>query len=659
MIGRAAAGPLGDVCVAVLDGPVDVAHPALAGADLRVIESLVPNRPGPGPMSAHGTHVASLIFGRPGSPVRGIAPHSRGLIIPVFADDGSPLTQWDLARAIEIAVREGADVINVSGGERSATGAPDDLLARALRLCEDSGVLVVAATGNDGLDAVQVPAAVPSVLAVGACAADGKPLPTNNWGEPYRTNGVLAPGHGLVGAVPGGGTAARSGSSFAAPVVTGAAALLLAAARGAGADPTPAAIRDVVLRTAADAPADAADHARYLEGLLDLGAAYEAIAGTPGRPAVRSVEGDEEYMSITDAVPTGAPAPEAAAPATGVVAACADAGAQATCGCTTAAPGYVYAIGSIGWDFGTEARRDGFIQQMDGQVAPDGRELPGNPYDPAQLAAYLRENPWVSDKVIWTVTLEGRTPIYALEAEVPFGMDWGGPRPPAENGEPYDVPFYPPVSVVHKTFRDAILGQTLRPDNADYVARVSIPGTLTNRTVRLFTGQRVPVVQVHARGLYTWNEAVLVNSLVEQINSDRATRDATPVDEARVRMLIQAFLDKVYYQFRNLGQSGPDRALNYAATNAFELTQALANGFLSGRLVPHSRNEPEPLYALDDITVAKSRYERPDSESYDVTLTFMDPENDRQARVAYLITVDVSDVLPVSLDSPRQFIIGR
>jgi cyanobactin maturation PatA/PatG family protease len=317
-----------------------------------------------------------------------------------------------------------------------------------------------------------------------------------------------------------------------------------------------------------------------------------------------------------------------------------------------AAPQYVYAIGSIGWDFGTEARRDGFVQQMDVQETPGGLVLPGNPYDPGQLAAYLSVNPWASDKLIWTCNLEGRTPIYALEAETPFGMTWGGP--PGNGADPL-----PPVSVIHKTFRDAIVGQALPKDNANYVARVSVPGTLTGRTVRLFSGQLVPVLTVHARGLYTWNETVLVNSLLEQINSDRAGRDLGAVGENPVQLLIRAFLDKVYYQFRNLGLSGPDRALNYAATNAFELVRTLAGGFLSARLVPRRDPDDEPLYALDDITVQKSRFQRPDSDCYDVTLIFFDPTNDRQSRVAYLFTVDVTAELPVSLDTPRQFVLGR
>lgn len=147
-----------EVCIAVLDGPMDLTHPCFAGADLTRIDTLVQDSPGRGPMSLHGTHVTSLLFGQHKSTVRGIAPRRRGLILPIFRDAaGSVVPQLDLARAIERAVEEGAHVINISGGERAADGSADKMLERALRLCKDNGVLVVAAVGNDGSTVCRCP----------------------------------------------------------------------------------------------------------------------------------------------------------------------------------------------------------------------------------------------------------------------------------------------------------------------------------------------------------------------------------------------------------------------------------------------------------------------------------------------------------------------
>jgi hypothetical protein len=177
--------------------------------------------------------------------------------------------------------------------------------------------------------------------------------------------------------------------------------------------------------------------------------------------------------------------------------------------------------------------------------------------------------------------------------------------------------------------------------------------------VRLFSGQVLPVVTVQAGGLYTWNETALIDTLVEEINVQRQATVGDPIEIETVRLILRAFLDKVYYQFRNLGQSGADRAVNYAATNAFSLVSELANGFLSGRLTPQRAGDVPPLYALEDISVQPSQYTRIDSECYDVIITFFDPTNDRQARVAYLYVIDVSEVLPVPLAPTRQFLIGR
>lgn len=210
------AGLLGtpEVRVAVLDGPVDFAHPCFAGADLTRLATLVPDAAGSGPMSLHGTHVASLLFGQPGSPVGGLVPRCRGFVLPVFresADGGvARVPQLDLARAVEQAVEAGAHVINISGGERSADGRAEAMLERALRRCAENGVLVVAAVGNDGCDCLQAPAATPSVLAVGATDAAGEPLDINNWGPVYRTNGVLAPGRDIA-------TSSRSASPRPTP----------------------------------------------------------------------------------------------------------------------------------------------------------------------------------------------------------------------------------------------------------------------------------------------------------------------------------------------------------------------------------------------------------------------------------------------------------
>jgi len=739
-----------EVCVAVLDGPVDLSHPCFEGADLTRVDTLVRDPAGPGPMSLHGTHVASLIFGRPGSPVTGVAPGCRGLILPVFHDaEQGRVPQLDLARAIEQAVSEGAHIINISGGERTSDGQPDAMLERALRLCGDSGVLVVAAVGNDGCDCLQVPAAVPSVLAVGAMGTAGEPLEINNWGGAYRANGVLAPGQDILGAAPGGGVRALTGSSFATPAVASVAALLVAAQLRAGRSPDPKAAGAAILETAHAPdcfPGDAPQCRRYLVGGMDADRAYDLITrrgesvmetSRLNANADAAGEGVEAAMSMSPADPapgqvaetepllegagreahaedgvrpscscgcggTGS-CPDAQRPQTGVSASAdpihpdtitagevtgaapnlpppgparvdgiQERGIRPSCGCEGRSSGQqplVYAIGTIGCDFQTEARRDSFRQDMpfvDAGTTPEGVpiEVQGDPYNPHQLRDYLTRNPWASDKLTWTLMVDS-SPIYALEAEPSVGMDHGEPfdedrvRAAAGQvgGDLADVLVelaQPPVSTVHRTFRDALVGQTLKADEANYVSRVSVPGVLTGRTTRLFSGQVVPVVEVKSRGIYTWNETALVAAVVGRVMDENQDPSAG-LSEQRLRKTVRAFLDKLYYQFRNLGQSDADRALNFAGTNAFLFGNTFSDGLLAAKYVP---GEEDRFYTLDTISVTKSAYCREQSVCYEVVTNFFDPENDRRARLSFLQTIDVSIEVPVSVAPVHQFLGG-
>ena len=275
---------LGDsrICIAVLDGPVDLAHPTLAGANLTQIETLVSDEAESGPVAEHGTHVTSVIFGGHGGPVKGIAPQCRGLIAPIFKDviDGSPVpcSQVDLARVLLQVVQAGANVINISGGQFSPSGTAHPILAHAVRTCTQTGTLIVAAAGNQGCDCLHIPGAMPSVLAVGAMNAQGQPLPFSNWGGTYQFQGVLAPGENIRGAKPGGGVTTASGTSFATPIIAGVAALLLSLQLKQGQKPDVNVIRKALLRSALGCDFQrVAECRRLLAGRLNIRGAVSIV----------------------------------------------------------------------------------------------------------------------------------------------------------------------------------------------------------------------------------------------------------------------------------------------------------------------------------------------------------------------------------------------
>jgi cyanobactin maturation PatA/PatG family protease len=652
-----------EICVAVLDGPVDQTHPCFEGANLRRVSTLAGEAETAGAMTAHGTHVASVIFGQPGGPVEGVSPACRGLIIPVFRDGSSGrVAQLDLARAINQAIQEGAHVINISGGERTETGASDPLLARAIRSCDELGILIVAAVGNDACECLNVPAAVPSVLAVGALGSSGQPLALSNWNERYLSNGILAPGENIVGASPGGGTALRTGTSFATPIVAGIAGLLLSLQLKTGQRPRPRAVAEAILAAARPCDRTATPDPRCLAGILNVPGAQAMIvqahangdkmtvpdvetapstltvsAGAPGHAPgldqadVTTSVASPDFAGLTSSAgPVGAqiksllaqtvpgellsaPDPASTPQATAIPRPAPSTGLAPAdgCSCENETDSYLFAIGAIGYDFGTEARRDSFRQLM-----PTAHDRAANPHSADQIVAYLQEHPSESTKLVWTLNLD-LTPIYALEAELPYA------------GEVYEF------------LRTALRGQIENEDSPEHIARVSVPARLTGRTRRLFSGQVVPVAVVQRRGLWAWN----VNALLDDV-----TGRFDPEQREIVRGALRNFLDKVYYELRNLGQTSPDRALNYSATNAFQASEAMSRA-----LYPRDLLAGAGLYMLDHIDVSKSPFCRMDSDCWDVKLTFFDPDNDRRARIVMRFTVDVSDEMPVTLGPVRHW----
>lgn len=630
------------ICVAVLDGIVDQNHPCFIGADLTRLPSLVSGEANAnGSMSAHGTHVASIIFGQHDSPVTGIAPQCRGLIIPVFADESLKLSQLDLSRAIEQAVNNGANIINVSAGQLTDAGEAETWLEKAIQLCQEHNVLLIAATGNDGCECLHVPASLPTVLAVGAMDDQGKPVDFSNWGEAYQKQGVLAPGKDILGAKPGGGTVKLSGTSFATPIVSGVAALLLSLQIKRGEKPDPQKVKNAILASATPCnPKDTDDLSRCLMGKLNILDAIEYLTGETMSKELESVEAsgcgcqetqinnselDNQLQPITEIQANELVASETTQTPINIPSLPQQITTQPTMSNLTSnfvtaseAPSelegknLVYALGVLGYDFGSEARRDSFKQLMPG-VSMEGIMIPANPYDARQMVDYLGEHLPEAKALIWTLNLE-LTPIYAIEPVGGFSRD------------------------VYEVLQGLLSGQIQEENSPDFVQRVSIPGVLTGRSVKLFSGQVVPVIEINnTRGLYGWK----VNSLVSAaINSVQA--EATDAREEAIRRTLSSFLNRIYYDLRNLGTTSQDRALNFASTNAFQAATTFATAVADGM-------------ELDSITVEKSPFCRIDSDCWDVKLKFFDPENSRRAKKIYRFTIDVSDTIPVTLGEVRSW----
>ena len=482
------------------------------------------------------------------------------------------------------------------------------------------------------------------------------PAGVQQLGAGYGRQGVLAPGFDVLGAVPGGGTARLTGSSFATPVVTGVAALLLSVQLEEGGTPSPHEIREALLAGVRPCKLRTGqDPGRCLAGRLDVTQTLRLIttrnpmstqlepdamtascacrdATVPPENPDSGEQPDSEPVLVTSGAPAAA---EAAAPPGGVepaggpgpavAARTAAAFGAPPCVPQRPIPGRLPLRADRGGR-SQQRRRPGLrpgnarlrlrhrgpprhVQATDA-AGPIRRGLvPANPYDARQMVDYLAANPSESKALIWTLNLE-LTPIYAVEPVGPFGHQ------------------------VYSVLCELLTGEVEAEHAETYIERVSVPGLLSGRTARLFSGQVVPIIELgNVRGLYGWRTNALIKAAVEAIGREKA-------DEARVRRTLEGFLNRVYYDLRNLGATSRDRALNFSATNAFQAASTFTLAVGEGM-------------ELDTITVEKSPICRLDSDCWDVKLKFFDPENNRRAKRVFRFTIDVSDSIPVTLGEVR------
>ncbi|WP_017236479.1 S8 family peptidase [Streptomyces sp. SS] len=262
-----------DVVVGVVDGFVDPGHPDLALQPLRFVGARVPAGD-PGAFAGHGTLVVSALGARPTATTPGLCPGCSFVVRPVPGLDVPPATPDDLAGALVDVVAAGARVVNLSLAlERLPSAGPADdpgvrVLLDAVELACRRGVLVVAAAGNDGEIGGSPLVHHPWVIPVVACDDAGRLLPTSTLGRAIGRRGLTAPALPLAFTATGGAARAVTGTSAAAPVVTGAVALLWSLFPGASAE----AVRDAITR-----PRPPARRTSVVPPLLDAAYAYDVL----------------------------------------------------------------------------------------------------------------------------------------------------------------------------------------------------------------------------------------------------------------------------------------------------------------------------------------------------------------------------------------------
>ena len=295
--------------IAVVDTGIDASH-ADFGDRVEYSEDFTGE--GTADEFGHGTHVAGIAAGD-GSTTDGeyvgIAPKATLMNLKAL-DSGGRGYLSDIVNAIETAVEEGADIINMSIG-----GAPqeDDPMVEAVNWARDQGVTVVVSAGNESgtaeFQSVASPAVAAGAIAVGASdddqleyfASARGPAPRTGLIKPEVTapgTGVTAAGSSDAGEDP---YAEKSGTSMSAPHVSGLAALVLQQYD----DPAPSGVENCLVATGRVDPDK--DVYKRGGGVVDAVAALEsplrvhdAVLEFGTLSGESTVSGDIEIENVSD-----------------------------------------------------------------------------------------------------------------------------------------------------------------------------------------------------------------------------------------------------------------------------------------------------------------------------------------------------------------------
>ncbi|GEM_PF-3335635 len=282
--------------VAILDTGIDTTHPEFSGRILKCHEEFT-NTNTCTDGNGHGTHTAGIVGAAGVNPTaKGVAPSASLYIDQVLDSTGSGTISGVIA-GIDWARTNGAKVISMSLGTNPiSTSEPncdsvDPSVTTAVNNAVASGISVVAAAGNDGINGVGLPACISSTIAVAAVDSTNNIASFSSRGGPVKDHGIAAPGVNIFSSVPTGscslcdptGYAILSGTSMATPHVAGTIALLLKA------NPTltPATIKSTLFNTACTSttspscPTGAVPNTAYGFGRIDALAAYNAVTPPP------------------------------------------------------------------------------------------------------------------------------------------------------------------------------------------------------------------------------------------------------------------------------------------------------------------------------------------------------------------------------------------
>jgi len=241
------------ITIGLIDGPVYLEHPAFEDSIIRAVNEsqIVKCKSADSMACSHGTFVAGILCAKRGTSAPAICPGCSLLLRPIFMEKGQTSmksfnyydakkgvqnnntfyfpssTPDELAKSIVEVVDNGSKIINLSLGLSNSSLTLYTKLQEAYDYARRKGVIIVAAAGNQGniggISLIENDWVIP----VAACNEYGQLDPISNIGSSIGIRGLLAPGNNIISISSSNSEFIKlSGTSFAAPYVTGALALL-------------------------------------------------------------------------------------------------------------------------------------------------------------------------------------------------------------------------------------------------------------------------------------------------------------------------------------------------------------------------------------------------------------------------------------------------
>jgi len=242
----------GSIKIAILDSGIDLEHPDLTSKVVNEYSFVDGNQSVQDDHEGHGTHVAGIAaaIGNNEIGVAGINWQAQIMPLKVLDSEGKGKSS-EVAEAIYWAIDNGAKVINMSLSLTTEVSQPSNLRAlnNALRFADGKKVLVVVSAGNDDMAQVGYPANSEYTMAVSAITNNNELVPKANYGTGLD---VVAPGLRIQSTLAQNyepsGYGTKSGTSMAAPHVTGLASLIWSVAPNL----THTQVRELIIETADD-----------------------------------------------------------------------------------------------------------------------------------------------------------------------------------------------------------------------------------------------------------------------------------------------------------------------------------------------------------------------------------------------------------------------